>query len=83
MSEEINKNEAEKEEAAVNTEESTASVKKSDDEEIGNIKISVDVVSTIAGIAASEIKGVAGMYSTFAGGIAERFGAKKEPIKGR
>ena len=28
MSEEINKNEAEKEEAAVNTEESTASVKK-------------------------------------------------------
>ena len=82
MSEEINKNEAEKEEATVNTEESTASVKKSDDEVIGNIKVSVHVVSTIAGIAASEIKGVAGMYSTFAGGIAERFGAKKNQSKG-
>ena len=52
------------------------------DEEIGNIKISVDVVSTIAGIAATEIKGVACMYSSFAGGIAEMFGAKKGPAKG-
>ncbi|MDO5397085.1 MAG: Asp23/Gls24 family envelope stress response protein [bacterium] len=51
-------------------------------EEIGNIKICVDVVSTIAGIAASEIKGVAGMYSSFANGIAEKFGAKKNQTKG-
>ena len=51
-------------------------------EEIGNIKICVDVVSTIAGIAASEIKGVAGMYSSFANGIAEKFGAKKNQSKG-
>ena len=50
--------------------------------EIGNIKISVDVVSTIAGIAASQTKGVAGMYSSFAGGIAEMLGAKKNPSKG-
>ena len=50
--------------------------------EIGNIKISVDVVSTIAGIAASQTKGVAGMYSSFAGGIAEKLGAKKNPSKG-
>ena len=48
-----------------------------EDEEIGNIKISVDVISTIAGMAASEIDGVNCMYSSFAGGIAEMFGAKK------
>ena len=54
----------------------------SDVEYIGNIKICVDVVSTIAGIAASEIKGVAGMYSSFANGIAEKFGAKKNQSKG-
>lgn len=53
-----------------------------EDEEIGNIKISVDVVSTIAGIAAAEVKGVAGMYTSFAGGIAEMFSSKKNPNKG-
>ncbi len=52
------------------------------EESVGNIKISVDVVSTIAGIATSEIDGVAGMYGTFAGGIAEMLGAKKSPSKG-
>ena len=51
-------------------------------EETGNVKISLDVVSTIAGIATSEIEGVAGMYGTFAGGIAEMLGAKKSPSKG-
>ena len=54
----------------------------STDAEIGNIKISVDVVSTIAGIAASQTKGVAEMYSSFAGGIAEKFGGNKNPSKG-
>lgn len=53
-----------------------------DDIEIGNIKISVDVVSTIAGIAATQTKGVAGMYSSFAGGIVEKISAKKSPSKG-
>lgn len=51
-------------------------------EEIGNIKISADVISTIAGLAASEIGGVHCMYTSFAGGIAERFGAKKGIGKG-
>lgn len=51
-------------------------------EEVGNIKISVDVVSTIAGIATGEIKGVAGMYRPFGNGIAEKLGAKKNPSKG-
>lgn len=50
--------------------------------EVGNIKISVEVVSTIAGIAAAQTKGVACMYSSFAGGIAEMLGAKKNPSKG-
>ncbi len=52
------------------------------EESIGNIRISVDVVSTIAGIATAELDGVAGMYSSFAGGIAEKLGAKKNPSKG-
>lgn len=48
----------------------------------GNIKIAVDVVATIAGIAASGIEGVASMYSSIAGGLAEMLGAKKSPGKG-
>lgn len=51
-------------------------------DESGNIKISADVVSTIAGIAANEIDGVAGMYSGIAGGIAEFLSNKKNPSKG-
>lgn len=50
--------------------------------EIGNIKISADVISTIAGIAASEIRGVHGMHSSFANGIAEKFGARKSEGRG-
>ena len=48
----------------------------------GNVKISDEVIATIAGIAAEEIKGVAGMYGTFAEGIAEKLGAKKSFSKG-
>lgn len=51
-------------------------------ETIGNIKISVEVVSTIAGIAASEIEGVSCMYTSFVDGFAQRFGAKKSTSKG-
>lgn len=64
------------------TAEETTANTEVEEEPIGNIKISVDVVSTIAGIATTEIDGVAGMYGTFAGGIAEMFGAKKNPSKG-
>ena len=52
------------------------------DETVGNIKISTDVVATIAGIATGEIEGVAGMSGSLAGGIAEIFGTKKNPAKG-
>lgn len=53
-----------------------------EDETIGNIKISVDVVTTIAGIAASEIEGVSCMYTSFAAGVVQRLGAKKGTSKG-
>ena len=48
-----------------------------EEEPIGNIKISVDVVTTIAGIAASEIEGVSCMYTSFVDGVAQRLGAKR------
>lgn len=48
----------------------------------GNVKISEEVVATIAGIAAEEVKGVYGMYTSFTDGLAERLGAKKSFSKG-
>lgn len=47
-----------------------------DNNELGIIKISEEVVSIIAGLAATEIKGVAGMSGGFVGGIAEKLGMK-------
>lgn len=78
MDEEI-RNEIE-EKAEVVSESAENNIPETD--EVGNVKISVDVVSTIAGIATNEVNGVAGMYGTFAGGIAEMLGAKKSPSKG-
>ena len=53
-----------------------------EEETVGNIKISVEVVSTIAGIAASEIDGVKCMYTSFVDGFAQKIGAKKNTSKG-
>ena len=53
-----------------------------DGEVSGNVKISDEVVATIAGIATEEIKGVFGMYASFTDGIAEKLGAKKSFSKG-
>ena len=44
--------------------------------EINGIKIAEDVVAKIAGIAASEVKGVFSMNGGIAGGISEMFGKK-------
>lgn len=44
--------------------------------ELGSVKISEEVVSIIAGLAATEIKGVAGMSGGIVGGIAEMLGRK-------
>lgn len=45
-------------------------------DEIGNVKISEEVVAIIAGVAATEVPGVAGMSGGIAGGIAEMLGRK-------
>ena len=46
------------------------------------IKISNDVVAVIAGVAVSEVPGVAGMAGGFAGGISEVLSGKKKLDKG-
>ena len=46
------------------------------------IQISNDVVAVIAGVAVSEVSGVAGMAGGFAGGISEDFSGKKNLAKG-
>lgn len=45
-------------------------------EDMGAVKISDEVVAIIAGIAATEVSGVAGMSGGIAGGIAEMLGRK-------
>ena len=58
---------------------------KNDDVKISennNIEISNDVVAVIAGMAASEVPGVAEMAGGFAGGISEVLSGKKNMAKG-
>ena len=43
---------------------------------IGSVKISEEVVGIVAGVAAMEVNGVAGMSSSLTGGIAELLGKK-------
>lgn len=50
--------------------------------ENSQIKISNDVIATIAGLEVSKISGVAGMAAGFAGGITEVFSGKKSLSKG-
>ena len=78
MSEEINEITEEAETIAAEEVEAEGA----DGEKVGNIKISIDVVSTIAGVATMNCEGVYGMAGTLAGDIAERLGAKKNPNKG-
>lgn len=47
-----------------------------------NIKIADDVIAVIAGVAASDVSGVASMAGGFAGGISEVFSGKKNFAKG-
>lgn len=69
-----------------NNVELTANVANSKDDEIAlganNIKIADDVVAVIAGMAVSEIPGVANMAGGFAGGISEVLSGKKNFAKG-
>jgi uncharacterized alkaline shock family protein YloU len=48
--------------------------------EIGTIKITDEVVAIIAGIAATEIPGVAGMSGGIVGGIAEMLGKHRDKL---
>ena len=48
----------------------------------GTVKISEEVVSTVASIAATGIEGVSSMNGTIAGGLVELFGVKKSNAKG-
>ena len=59
-------------------------VASSDEISLGNnaIKIADDVVAVIAGVAVSEIPGVANMAGGFAGGITEVLSGKKNLAKG-
>ena len=50
--------------------------------EENGIEISTDVIAVIAGVAVSEVQGVAGMAGGFAGGISEVFSGKKNLAKG-
>ena len=45
-------------------------------EDLGNVKISEEVVAIIAGIAATEVPGVTGMSGGIAGGLSEMLGRK-------
>lgn len=47
-----------------------------DEKEYGSIKISNDVIAIIAGIAATEVEGVAGKSMGFTGGITEMLGMR-------
>ena len=63
-------------------EEKVVDVKDDSVEENNNIQISDDVVAVIAGMAASEVPGVAEMAGGFAGGISEVLSGKKNKAKG-
>lgn len=45
-------------------------------EELGQIEIAPEVIETIAGIATTEVEGVAATRGNFASGVVERFGKK-------
>ena len=63
-------------------EEKVVDVKDDSVEENNNIQISDDVVAVIAGMAASEVPGVAELAGGFAGGISEVLSGKKNKAKG-
>ena len=71
----MEENQEEKKEEIVEIEENTEGAN-------DGIKIANDVVAVIAGVAVSEVPGVAGMAGGFAGGISEVFSGKKNLSKG-
>lgn len=51
-------------------------IEKTDHSDVGSIRIADEVVGVIAGLAATEIAGIAGMSAGLVGGIAEMLGKK-------
>lgn len=47
-----------------------------DEDQLGKVQIAPEVIEVIAGIAASEVEGIAEMRGNFAADVAERFGKK-------
>lgn len=86
--EEVVKNE--EQQAEIETSENTEKIEKQEEtkqnEEVedteNGIEISNDVIAVIAGVAVSEVQGVASMAGGFAGGISEVFSGKKNMSKG-
>ncbi len=66
----------------MNEEEKVITTLEETEDKIGNVKISTEVIATVAGIATGEIKGVAGMSGSVVGGIAEILGGKRNKGKG-
>ena len=66
----------------MNENEMTGEVIEVKETEINGIKISEEVVAQIAGKAASEVSGVAGMSGGIVGGLSEMLGGKKNFSKG-
>ncbi|GAA3322143.1 hypothetical protein GCM10020331_040830 [Ectobacillus funiculus] len=48
---------------------------------LGKVEIAPEVIEVIAGIAATEIEGVAAMRGNFAAGVVERLGKKKTTVR--
>ena len=65
----------------IKEEEIKQKVENTDNTENG-IEISNDVIAVIAGVAVSEVQGVASMSGSFAGGISEVLSGKKNLAKG-
>ena len=70
------------EEQVENNEQIETTIIDNNEEENSEVRIADDVVSVIAGVAVSEVPGVAGMSGGFAGGISEVFSGKKNLAKG-
>ena len=66
----------------VKEEKKTQVEKKVQENEQDTIQISNDVIAVIAGVAVSEVTGVASMAGGFAGGISEVLSGKKNMAKG-
>ena len=80
---EVIENESKQNETKENTQDENKEAETENSENTENgIEISNDVIAVIAGVAVSEVQGVASMSGGFAGGITEVLSGKKNMAKG-